>query len=240
MGDTLEIFGKEFTNVAGFKAKDENGNTLIYTRGGSGGGGTITIEEIPNATGTTLQITTNGSSSGSTPSATQHTIHLEFSDETDTDIDVYYDNALIGTMITNYTPNPWTYNNKIVYYASLDNTQWLDNSITWETVWDGNMNFVDEQNGEDSYAYITALGNVEITANSQWRVTHGTTTRVHTAIYGVPWSGANAVWHINSTTDGTNGPYIMANLGHGAWIIPDMVDLSTHTVYVKIERATAS
>lgn len=65
MGDTLEIFGKEFTNVAGFKAKDENGNTLIYTRGGSGGGGTITIEEIPNATGTTLQITTNGSGGGS-------------------------------------------------------------------------------------------------------------------------------------------------------------------------------
>ena len=37
---------------------------------GSGGSGTITIEEIPNATGTTLQITTNGSSGGggSTPS----------------------------------------------------------------------------------------------------------------------------------------------------------------------------
>lgn len=67
MGDTLEIFGKEFTNVAGFRAKDDNGNVLTYTRGG-GGGGTITIEEIPNATGTTLQITTNGSSSGSTPS----------------------------------------------------------------------------------------------------------------------------------------------------------------------------
>lgn len=68
MGDTLEIFGKEFTNVTGFKAKDENGNTLTYTRGGSGGGGTITIEEIPNATGTTLQITTNGSGGGgSTP-----------------------------------------------------------------------------------------------------------------------------------------------------------------------------
>lgn len=66
MGDTLEIFGKEFTNVAGFKAKDDNGNTLTYTRGGSGSGGTITIEEIPNATGTTLQITTNGSSSPTT------------------------------------------------------------------------------------------------------------------------------------------------------------------------------
>lgn len=37
MGDTLEIFGKEYTNVAGFKAKDGSGNTLTYTRGGGGG-----------------------------------------------------------------------------------------------------------------------------------------------------------------------------------------------------------
>ena len=37
MGDTLEIFGKEYTNVAGFKAKDSSGNTLTYTRGGGGG-----------------------------------------------------------------------------------------------------------------------------------------------------------------------------------------------------------
>lgn len=40
MGDTLEIFGKEYTNVAGFKAKDSSGNTLTYTRGGGGGGTT--------------------------------------------------------------------------------------------------------------------------------------------------------------------------------------------------------
>lgn len=46
MGDTLEIFGKEFTNVAGFKAKDENGNTLTYTRGGSGGSNAYTRTEI--------------------------------------------------------------------------------------------------------------------------------------------------------------------------------------------------
>ncbi len=50
MGDTLEIFGKEYTNVAGFKAKDNSGNTLTYTRGGGGG---IT------PTGT-INITTNG------------------------------------------------------------------------------------------------------------------------------------------------------------------------------------
>lgn len=43
MGDTLEIFGKEYTNVAGFKAKDGSGNTLTYTRGG-GGSSTPTLQ----------------------------------------------------------------------------------------------------------------------------------------------------------------------------------------------------
>ena len=37
MGDTLEIFGNEYENVAGFKVKDANGNVLTYTRGGGGG-----------------------------------------------------------------------------------------------------------------------------------------------------------------------------------------------------------
>jgi len=34
MADTLEIFGVEYTNVAGIIAKDDNGNDLTYTRGG--------------------------------------------------------------------------------------------------------------------------------------------------------------------------------------------------------------
>lgn len=36
MSDTLEIFGNEYENAAGFKVKDSNGNTLTYTRGGGG------------------------------------------------------------------------------------------------------------------------------------------------------------------------------------------------------------
>ena len=122
--------------IAPNTAHGADGESVVGTAS-TGSGGSITIEEIPNATGTTLQITTNGSGGGgSTPSATQHTIHLEFSDETDTDIDVYYDNALIGTMITAYSPTPWTQNNKLVYYASLDNVLWYDGSGTWETVYD--------------------------------------------------------------------------------------------------------
>lgn len=58
--------------------------------------------------------------------ATQHTIHLEFSDSTDTDIEVDYDNSLIGTMITSYAPSPWTYNNKMVVEAQLDGVTWYE------------------------------------------------------------------------------------------------------------------
>lgn len=32
MTDTLKIFGDEFTNVAGIKATDDNGQTKVYIR----------------------------------------------------------------------------------------------------------------------------------------------------------------------------------------------------------------
>ena len=84
-----------------------------------------------------INITTNGthdvtnyasavvSVSGSgTPSATKHTIHFDFSDETDTDIDVYYDDALLATMIQEYTPA--TYGQKTVILAQLDGVTWYE------------------------------------------------------------------------------------------------------------------
>ena len=36
MADTLEIFGTEYTNVTGFKAENDLGDTLIYTKGSGG------------------------------------------------------------------------------------------------------------------------------------------------------------------------------------------------------------
>ena len=58
--------------------------------------------------------------------ATDHVIHLEFSDSTDTDINVYYNDALLGTMITSYEPKTWTYSSKQVVLAQLDNTTWYE------------------------------------------------------------------------------------------------------------------
>lgn len=84
-----------------------------------GGGGAITINDVPNASGTTAQITND--------LGTKHVIHLEFTDSTETDIDVYYDDALIGTMITSYTPT--TYGNKTVSLAQLDGVTWYEPSV---------------------------------------------------------------------------------------------------------------
>lgn len=86
----------------------------------SGGGSAETVEitDVSNATGTTAVI--------SAVTATKHTIHLEFSDSTDTDIYVYYDDALIGTMITAYEPT--TYGGKTVTLAQLDGVTWYEPS----------------------------------------------------------------------------------------------------------------
>ncbi len=64
MADTLEIFGVEYTNVTGIIATDDNGNELTYTRGG---GGSVTVTDVANATGTTCVITTS-----STPTPTEN------------------------------------------------------------------------------------------------------------------------------------------------------------------------
>lgn len=83
----------------------------------------FTISDVSNTSGTTAQITAGTGGGGG---ATQHEIHLEFSDSTDTDIDVYYDDSLLGTMITSYEPSTWTYSNKTVTLAQLDNVTWYD------------------------------------------------------------------------------------------------------------------
>lgn len=125
-------------------------------QGTATGGSEIVIEDEPNATGTTAvvtaddvttliakSITQNGTYNASSDnadgyssvtvnvsggsSATQHSIYFEFSDSTSTTIPVYYDDALIGTMITAYTPT--TYGQKTVALAQLDGVTWYDAAV---------------------------------------------------------------------------------------------------------------
>lgn len=80
----------------------------------------ISIVDEANATGTTAVVTGDGGGGGG--GATQHSIYFEFSDSTNTTIPVYYDNSLISTMITAYTPT--TYGAKTVTLAQLDGVTW--------------------------------------------------------------------------------------------------------------------
>ena len=121
---------------------------------GTSTGGDIVVTDVANATGMgavvtadsvdtliTKNITQNGTYTASSDNAdgyssvtvsvsgggaTQHTIHLEFSDSTDTDIPVYYNDSVLGTIITAYAPNTWTYSSKTVNLAQLDSVTWYD------------------------------------------------------------------------------------------------------------------
>ena len=64
-----------------------------------------------------------GTASG-TPSATQHTIYFEFSDETTTTITAYYDSSFISDAIRATTPT--TYDSKTVTLAQLDGVTWYE------------------------------------------------------------------------------------------------------------------
>lgn len=92
----------------------------ITTGTGTGGGGGYVTQDANGY----IVLPSTGSGGGG--GATQHTIHLEFSDSSDTNVAVYYDDSLIGTMITAYNPSTWTYSNKTVTLAQLDNVTWYD------------------------------------------------------------------------------------------------------------------
>lgn len=113
-------------------------------------------------------VTVNVSGGGGTPSATQHSIYLEFSDGTDTTIPVYYNDALLSTMITAYTPE--TYGQKTVDLAQLDGVTWYTRPTeTWITIFDGNADLLtDEPYG---YWWIPSIQDIYPTNGSVWRIT---------------------------------------------------------------------
>lgn len=115
MAETLTIFGTQFTGVTGIKATDNNSQIKTYIIPQ----GNISI----TSNGNNIDVTSYATASvsvGSLP--TQHTVHFDFTDTSDTDISAYYSDSLISTMITNYTPT--TYNNKTVDDAELDGVEW--------------------------------------------------------------------------------------------------------------------
>lgn len=65
-----------------------------------------------------------GTSTGGTPSMTQHTIYLGFSDNTNTTITLYYNESWVGDLIK--STKPTTYGAKEVIIAQLDGVTWYE------------------------------------------------------------------------------------------------------------------
>ena len=264
----VTLWGASFSDVPALTVPQTGGGTVTFYENGGGTpaisvvdttdthGGTvrtITALDISDTTAIASvvqsgyyfytaqgQKTAGTASGGGGGGATQHTIHLEFSDSTDTDIDVYYDDSLIGTMITAYEPSTWTYGNKTVYVAELDGVEWYNatpSPETWETIYTNNaLDYIQDSQEPYPYCWISSLSNVSIAAGSVWRITYeGTPYRCTAKTVGQYVIIGNPKWS-GGSDDGSGVPFSFLNPGWGAWTGSiDAPNVST-TKSVKIER----
>ena len=180
-----------------------------------------------------------GTGSGS-PTQTQHTILFEFEDTTSASITAYYDSTFISDAITATTPTE--YGGKTVQEASLDGTIWyVKPSETWETLYDGNVQWEHEDSGDYPYCWISSLGNTPIAVGSVWRVTYNNTeyrcTGKTVSLGGGNWNVfGNPVWS-GGTDDGSGVPFMFSDYTvYGAWSGGLDVPNVASSYYFKIER----
>lgn len=166
---------------------------------------------------------------GGSPSATKHTIHLEFSDSTDEDIDVYYDDALLGTMITTYTPT--TVDGKTVASAQLDGVEWY-NRFAFMVLYEGVPQFYTDAG---NYLWIPELGNVQPVVGSVWRITIDGTAYICTAQNSSVGVIIGNPIHVGGADDGSGVPVAFYNYNNQAWS-GDTTTLTQGDHTVKIER----
>ena len=126
-GTIVDIYGEPIAVTLGTKNITENGTYSAATDSYDGYStvdiavpNVFTITDTSNTTGITAVITAGTSGGG----ATAHEIHLEFTDSTDEDIDVYYDDSWIGSLITSTAPT--SYGQKTISLAQLDNVTWYE------------------------------------------------------------------------------------------------------------------
>lgn len=185
--------------------------------------------DLPKTGGGTVRFYENGG----TPSATQHTILFEFTDETTQSITGYWDSSFISDAIT--ATEPTTIGQKTVDSASLDSVAWYTRpSGTWETLYDGNGNL--EADTPYPYFWIPELGGTVIPQNSVWRVTFDGTSYVCTATRTLENMGyyiGNASYG-GGSDDGTPVPLCLYNTPWDAWSGGANASVGSHTL--KIER----
>lgn len=184
-------------------------------------------------------------SGGGAPSATQHTILFEFTDETTQSITGYWDSSFISDAITATAPN--TIGQKTVTSAQLDGVAWYeyDPSETWETLVDGYIDWYSEESGNYPYCWISALGNTPITAGTVYRVTYNNTeyrcTAIQTSVSGHNYTlFGNPVW-AGGADDGSGVPFVFIDYTHySAWTGGLNVPNFNNSYYFKIERLVTS
>lgn len=255
-GNTPTLITKSITTNGTYTASNDSADgyssvTVNVSSSGITPTGTKQISITQNGTTTedvtnyvSAQITVNVS--GGTPSATAHTIYFEFSDNTNTTITAYWDDSFISDAITATTPT--TYGQKTITLAQLDGVTWysFDPIERWETIWDDNISWSKEDNGDYPYCWISSLGNTPITVGSVWRVTYNNTeyrcTGKTASLGGRTYTGfGNPVWS-NGTDDGSGVPFVFIDYTiYGAWtggLNAPNVDNSSY--YFKIERLITS
>lgn len=186
----------------------------------------------------------NVSGGGSTPSATKHTIHFDFSDGTTASVIGYWDNIFISDAIR--ATKPTTYNNKTVERALLDGTAWyIKPSETWETLLDGNVDWIHSDDGNYPYCWISSLSSTPITVGSVFRVTYDNTeyrcTAKTTSFNGQTFIVfGNPIWG-GGADDGSDEPFVFNDYTrYGAWSGGLNVPNVNSSYYFKIERLVTS
>lgn len=236
--NTVISLGVRCDNITGFN--EANSSSEPYATYSNG---VLTIDNVDNtssrrfASGITYSYKLIG-----VITPTQHTIHLEFSDSTDTTITAYYDSTFISDVITATTPT--TYGQKTVTLAQLDGVTWYeyDPSETWETILNTTtVNYYEDSNITYPYCWIGSLSSVSITVGSVWRITYeGTEYRCTAVTASVPNVGNTAVIgnpkYSGATDDGTEVPFSFVNAGWGAWTGGINAENVDTTKTVKIER----
>ena len=266
MGQNITWLGASYTGVEQVELPKTGGGTCTFYENGGGGTPAISVVDTLDSHGGTIRTITaldisdtdavasdvrsgkwfytalgqktQGTGSGG-GGATQHVIHLEFTDSTDEDINVYYDDSLIGTMITAYTPE--TYGQKTVDSAALDGTVWYQRQQeTWETIWNANTNYYEESDPNIlSYCWINDLANISIPIGSVWRITFNGTTYRLTATGSNNGGIIGNPKYASGSDDGSGLIFAFFNPGWGAWT--GGADVAPNVAYpLKIERLVTS
>lgn len=171
------------------------------------------------------------SSGGGTPSATQHTILFEFTDETTQSITGYWDNSFISDAIR--ATEPTTIGQKTVDSASIDGVKWyIKPSEDWTVLFDGSVTF--SSGNPYNSIWFGALGDLQPAVGEVYRVT------VDGTVYNLTAHEDDGRIYIGNplydwgTDDGSGTPFCFFNGGYG--FLQGWTELSATAHTVKLEK----